>query len=1548
MNERFTRAIFLLSFLLNWAPLLHAQNTQTTCLGFENIPAPTYFNANYNYGDGDVILDEQGITASLGQFLYSNGNLTPPQDVIIQNDYNTLNPPFTLGQGNAMWISNATVLFEFPAGVNSVCFSFWAGGGVENISVNGQPLQVVNFPFNIPNNLAPGVTFTITPANPAGTVVSSGTLCLSGSIQSLRIGGQEFFMDNLCYTTSFGPCSLLDLQVTALPCTPNGIFFASVNPGVPANSVTSGYRLFVNGSLQGTYTYVQGAVNVGPFPGDGATSHTFVIEDLLNLACRDTVVLAPVQCGLNCGIANLEVEVLDCTPEGYTLYVNFQPTTIAFPTAFTVWVAGENYGIFTADQLPLTLENVQVPTDALTFEVQVCLVLTTPVQCCASIEVDMPNCPPANPCITFDHFETFAFGASQGNQPGELIYTENNVPLRLLPFQDLDWITSFEELRVEQAPGSPPFAASSGHYLLLRRIGLSFNFSQYPEPVDSVTVDFFNQGQVNIAANGGPMLILPSLIPGIYNLGQGVTLRVILASNTAQQGVMSFSGNIFSLRIGGSFLRLDNMCIIPEAPPCEISELRVEPLPCTTATGQFFVRLDFDHESTSDTFALYVNNNLPVFYAYSEIPLLVGPFQSPSPGILFRVADAETPSCGASVTMPAYTCTPSCSLSNPRYDDIICNNTLTYNVVINFDHSGGVSDSFRVSTPLGFVGIFAYADLPVQLTGVYVLDNRFQICDVANPNCCILLEVGDVPCPGCYIGNFEVEALPCQDDGNFFARLNFSHDLTSGSFQLSINGQFYGEYLYSNLPLTVGPFPGDGQTVLYFTVEDAQFFGCIAGAPLAPVQCSPPNCPISNLQAYIIQCSNTAPGYLYVNFNAISPSADGQFNLYFNNILFGTYDLNTLPLMLPWPFLAPSTALTLQVRVCLEYNPDCCITTTLQRINCNDAECIELEDLETGFIYTAETGYEPGDLLFSEAGVPVTMRQYIGPILPILPPRVRVSTDYFGPTFQGASGQYIVLENSAVEFDFGALNQQVASVCFDFFDGGGIENFSVNGQPVRFVQSLFQLHGQQVAPGVFLHILPTPVNVPAGRACLTGPVHLLLIGGARFGIDNVCFSTLPVECNISELTATATPCVQGQFFVELNFEHQHTGSQGFTVRGNGIQYGTFSYADLPITLGPFPMSSSNTAMYEFEVRDVQHPGCFTSVGLTPPPCNPIIVWPGDTDNDNIARHFDLLNIGLAFGAQGPPRNNTSNAWNGVPASAWNQMFATGDLNYAYADSDGNGVINAADAEIINQNYGLTHGPVAPYVPLPSTPNNPPLFVDMPGGSIPPGAVISAPIRLGSANLPVQEIYGLAFRIEFDPEVFAPNSVGVELPNVSWLGGQSPSTGSNLLYIDRTYAEDGIIEVAITRTNHLNASGQGTIARFRGIIDDIAGLMGSEIRINEIKAIRADETPLAIFNPVETFSISDGVIDVGWLDMLVSLQVYPNPTSGDVFLENRYGAPIDEVRVFNDKGMLVAPAVANSNVVSLGALPSGMYILRIRIGEHVFHKRVVVATTTVRR
>ena len=86
------------------------------------------------------------------------------------------------------------------------------------------------------------------------------------------------------------------------------------------------------------------------------------------------------------------------------------------------------------------------------------------------------------------------------------------------------------------------------------------------------------------------------------------------------------------------------------------------------------------------------------------------------------------------------------------------------------------------------------------------------------------------------------------------------------------------------------------------------------------------------------------------------------------------------------------------------------------------------------------------------------------------------------------------------------------------------------------------------------------------------------------------------ECRIADLRVKATPCnADGQFFVDIDFAATNPGGRGFSVKGNGRDYGTFSYDEDVVRVGPLP-GNGETA-YEFIVIDNENPDCRAAVGL---------------------------------------------------------------------------------------------------------------------------------------------------------------------------------------------------------------------------------------------------------------------------------------------------------------------------------------------------------------
>jgi hypothetical protein len=103
------------------------------------------------------------------------------------------------GSGQDLRLNNATVSFDFGGPVNSIKCAVGEYGGNINLEVNGQLWNFDDF-SKLPGTSigAVSVTSTVTPTTfPTGEI---GSLTLTGTITSFSIGGQELWVDDVCYS----------------------------------------------------------------------------------------------------------------------------------------------------------------------------------------------------------------------------------------------------------------------------------------------------------------------------------------------------------------------------------------------------------------------------------------------------------------------------------------------------------------------------------------------------------------------------------------------------------------------------------------------------------------------------------------------------------------------------------------------------------------------------------------------------------------------------------------------------------------------------------------------------------------------------------------------------------------------------------------------------------------------------------------------------------------------------------------------------------------------------------------------------------------------------------------------------------------------------------------------------------------------------------------------------------------------------------------------------------------------------------------------------
>lgn len=330
-------------------------------------------------------------------------------------------------------------------------------------------------------------------------------------------------------------------------------------------------------------------------------------------------------------------------------------------------------------------------------------------------------------------------------------------------------------------------------------------------------------------------------------------------------------------------------------------------------------------------------------------------------------------------------------------------------------------------------------------------------------------------------------------------------------------------------------------------------------------------------------------------------------------------------------------------------------------------------------------------------------------------------------------------------------------------------------------------------------------------------------------------------------------------------------------------------------------------------------------------------WPGDTDTDGIADNNDLLNIGLGYGQTGPARANASIQWAAQPFTPWVASAPTGE-NYAHSDTDGNGIINDDDTLAIVQNYGLMHLKRDGSEGGPGDPD----FLILPAiDSALIGDTLALPIVLGTTATPADSIYGLAFTIQYDPELIDSASAGVTLTS-SWLG----TPGTDLLSVQMDKYADGEIDVAITRTDQMDRMGAGTIALFNIVmIDDLAGKNGAKEEVNfnitDVTVIDQNGDVKPVYNQPSSILLTDNTTSLE-RSSFETLSVMPNPSSGMLQLVLPQSREY-EITVIDARGREVLKKAVYSQYpqLSLHGVPDGVYLINVMSGSSRWSGKVLL-------
>ncbi len=338
------------------------------------------------------------------------------------------------------------------------------------------------------------------------------------------------------------------------------------------------------------------------------------------------------------------------------------------------------------------------------------------------------------------------------------------------------------------------------------------------------------------------------------------------------------------------------------------------------------------------------------------------------------------------------------------------------------------------------------------------------------------------------------------------------------------------------------------------------------------------------------------------------------------------------------------------------------------------------------------------------------------------------------------------------------------------------------------------------------------------------------------------------------------------------------------------------------------------------------------------------VWPGDANHDSIVNNNDLLQVGLHYSQTGSPRASMSNNWQAYIATNWGAIQTNG-ADIKHIDCNGDGVINKKDTLAINLNFNLTHTIVEStniqqrqttsdlYFLTSSNPYNSSNFVDV-------------EIWLGTVAKPVNNLYGIAFNINYNASLVQSGSESLIYP-VSWLG----APGTNAIKIAKIDALATTAYGAETRIDHINANGYGKIA-------DLKFQLKNSIPVNtkmffsfsNYKANDSIGVPVFFNTKIDSILINPLVNEIKETNNIAVITIYPNPYSNNTTiaytLTQKSGVSVE---VYNTVGQKVETLInANQGAGEYKCIFSakekgygaGVYFVKIIVDGNTTMRRIV--------
>ena len=629
----------------------------------------------------------------------------------------------------------------------------------------------------------------------------------------------------------YAPCTTVSADVLV------DIAFEIANP--PSDS----FYIQGNGTVYGSFAYGQNFYTVGPVKADCRTEYEFIIVDSEDDSCIAEVGFdEPPCCGNNgaCKIYDVNLDPLDCNEDGsYQLWLDFEYEN-ANNDFFELW-SGNNYlGFWPLAELPIIIDSFP-PRDRPQDIIVICI--NDNPDCCKEYEFDRPDCSDSRDCsitdirVDFTECKQTATGLSHGlyinfehdNTSNEFFdlwindqfwdyYKFDDLPIFIenFPVTDLEFnlIKICENDNEEcckyfefRGPDCENNNTDCKIYDMFAEAGECNDAGQL-----FVDIEFKveNPGDAGFVIRGNGQVY------DTFDYGQ--VYYTIGPIDAKCDKIFEFIVADLEKQCKAVYVFDKPLCCGDES-ECRISEIEVYEVECNN-NGTINFTLDFEYtDLNSGVFLLYDHSSDVVErYAYRDLPVRIKSFKPRDKQYQFiKICDSEFDDCCKAHEFKSPDCFDNvdCFISDLRILEMDYTAAGNLIVVVDFAYQA----DRNVGLDIFANGQFLYYETEIDTPLEIVIENfdlndsiYLKLCINDKPDCCS----GITFFPGietdCAISDFQVLQTVCLDNMYYLvADAVVGFNSFDAGFLLRGNGQIYGRYKQSELPVAIGPFHLDDE-----------------------------------------------------------------------------------------------------------------------------------------------------------------------------------------------------------------------------------------------------------------------------------------------------------------------------------------------------------------------------------------------------------------------------------------------------------------------------------------------------------------------------------------------------------------------------------------------------------------------------------------------------------------------------------------------------------------------------------------------------------------